>query len=472
MRRPFWQAAFFVAVCHLIAASVYLWRFPAWRAPDEGAHFAYIVHLAQTRSLPVFEGMGRGVTYEAHQPPLYYLTALPFVASLLEDKAHHQTALYLLRFFSTLWGLVVVLGAMGLAWMLHADPQTRLPATLLAGLFAALLPMHLLVCASVGNDATAGAMATATLLWLCLSSQRPSAEKRQTLMAALTAGVFCGASLLAKSSNLICLPLALFALCLMPLNPPLAPPSPTKKRPAVPQSPRPSSLAPRPFVVWWHGILLGICLAGFLLTAGWWLWRNTVLYGDPLALRAFLEGFATSPKPSYFLERLQLSLPTYLLMVAQVTLFTWLGIFGEPNEAVKGLGRLMQGTEPTASWALLCALIGMGLLVGMALGIVTMGRESWRATREKAWAKALAYALPILMTLLVFAEFVQFNRHFFQAQARYFYPAHAAMAVLFAEGVLRLAPSHRAWWAVGFVGVFLAILCGIVGWLWVPLSGR
>jgi hypothetical protein len=114
----------------------------------------------------------------------------------------------------------------------------------------------------------------------------------------------------------------------------------------------------------------------------------------------------------------------------------------------------------------------MGLLVGMALGIVTMGRESWRATREKAWAKALAYALPILMTLLVFAEFVQFNRHFFQAQARYFYPAHAAMAVLFAEGVLRLAPSHRAWWAVGFVGVFLAILCGIVGWLWVPLSGR
>jgi len=189
MRRPFWLAAFFVAVCHLIAASVYLWRFPAWRAPDEGAHFAYIVHLAQTRSLPVFEGMGRGVTYEAHQPPLYYLTALPFVASLLEDKAHHQTALYLLRFFSTLWGLAVVLGAMGLAWMLHADPQTRLPATLLAGLFAALLPMHLLVCASVGNDAAAGATATATLLWLCLLLQRPSSEQRQTLTAALAAGV-------------------------------------------------------------------------------------------------------------------------------------------------------------------------------------------------------------------------------------------------------------------------------------------
>ncbi|MFA0773013.1 MAG: hypothetical protein KEFWMYNX_001028 [Candidatus Fervidibacter sp.] len=472
MRRPFWQAAFFVALCHFAAASVYLWRFPPWRAPDEGAHFAYIVHLAQTRSLPVFEGMGRGVTYEAHQPPLYYLTALPFVASLLEDKAHHQTALYLLRFFSTLWGLAVVLGAMGLAWMLHADPTTRLPAALLAGLFAALLPMHLLVCASVGNDAAAGAMATATLLWLCLSLQRPSAEKRQTLTAALTAGVLCGASLLAKSSNLICLPLALFALCLMPLNPPVAPPSPTKKRSAVPQSPRPSPLVPRPFIVGWRGILLGICLAGFLLTAGWWLWRNTVLYGDPLAFRAFLEGFSTSPKPSYFLERLQLSLPTYLLMVAQVTLFTWLGIFGEPNEAVKGLGRLMQGAEPTASWAFLCALIGMGLLVGMALGIVTMGRESWRAMQEKTWAKAFAYALPILMTLLVFAEFVQFNRHFFQAQARYFYPAHAAMAVLFAEGVLRLAPSHRAWWAVGFIGLFLAILCGIVGWLWVPLSGR
>jgi hypothetical protein len=190
MRRPFWLAAFFVAVCHLIAASVYLWRFPAWRAPDEGAHFAYIVHLAQTRSLPIFEGMGRGVTYEAHQPPLYYLTALPFVASLLEDKAHHQTALYLLRFFSTLWGLAVVLGAMGLAWMLHADPQTRLPATLLAGLFAALLPMHLLVCASVGNDATAGAMATATLLWLCLLLQRPSVGTTPNLDGGVDGGRF------------------------------------------------------------------------------------------------------------------------------------------------------------------------------------------------------------------------------------------------------------------------------------------
>lgn len=461
MRRPFWQAAFFVALCHFAAASLYLWRFPAWRAPDEGAHFAYIVHLAQTHSLPIFEGMGRGVTYEAHQPPLYYLTALPFVASLLKDKAHHQTALYLLRFFSTLWGLVVVSGAMGLAWMLHADPPTRLPAALLAGLFAALLPMHLLVCASVGNDAAAGATATATLLWLCLLLERPSSEQRQTLTAALAAGVLCGASLLAKSSNLVCLPLALLALCLMPPNSPI--PSPTKKR-----------LASQPLrhLMARCGISWGICLGAFLLTAGWWLWRNIVLYGDPLAFRAFLEGFSTSPKPSYFLERLQLSLPTYLLMVAQVTLFTWLGIFGEPNEAVKGLARLMQGAEPTASWVFLCSLIGMGLLVGMALGIVTMGRQSWQAMGEKAGAKAFACALPILMTLLVFAEFVQFNRYFFQAQARYFYPAHAAMAVLFAEGTLRLAPPRRASWAVVIVVFCLATLCAIVGWLWVPLSGR
>jgi len=159
-------------------------------------------------------------------------------------------------------------------------------------------------------------------------------------------------------------------------------------------------------------------------------------------------------------------------MVAQVTLFTWLGIFGEPNEAVKGLARLMQGAEPTASWVFLCSLIGMGLLVGMALGIVTMGRQSWQAMGEKAGAKAFACALPILMTLLVFAEFVQFNRYFFQAQARYFYPAHAAMAVLFAEGTLRLAPPRRASWAVVIVVFCLATLCAIVGWLWVPLSGR
>jgi hypothetical protein len=74
MRRKTIVALTILLVCHFVAATAYLLRFPAWRAPDEGAHFAYIQHLHQTGNLPIFYGKEKG-TYEAHQPPLYYLTA-------------------------------------------------------------------------------------------------------------------------------------------------------------------------------------------------------------------------------------------------------------------------------------------------------------------------------------------------------------------------------------------------------------
>lgn len=460
MRQRFLWGVIGVLAVHFVAAGIYAARFPPWRAPDEGAHFAYILHLARTQSLPVFEGMGRGATYEAHQPPLYYLTSLPIVAPLLRSEGHHQIALYVLRGISTLWGALVVLCAMGAAWLLC--PHTlRLSAALTAGLFAALLPMHLLVCASVSNDAAAGATAAAAWLWLCFVLLRPASDHRAALRRAFVAGALSGGALLTKSSNLIVVPLALIAVALAPVQ------RGGLTTPSKPTEPRQRPLAA---TVQWQSPVA--CLAAFLMTAGWWLWRNTVLYGDPLAVRAFLEGFATSPKPNYFLEQLGLSLPTYLLMVAQVTLFTWLGVFGEPNEAVKGLGRLMQGTEPTLPFVILCALIGALLLVGIGLGSVATVRQSWCTGTQRAWAPALAVVLPVLMTLLVFAEFIQFNRHFFQAQARYFYPAHAAMAVLFAVGVVQTVPTHRLKWGVVGSASLLAVLSATVGWLWVPLPAR
>lgn len=465
MRQPILWAIAAILTLHALSAAAYLWRFPAWRAPDEGAHFAYVLHLFRTGALPVFQGMGKGETYEAHQPPLYYLTALPIAAFWMRSEATHLTAMYLLRGVSALWGALVVLGAFGLTLRLQRGSSTALPAALLSGGFAALLPMHLLVCASVGNDATAGATAATTLLWLCLfctHHQSPLANC-QSLWWSLATGVLCGAALLAKSSNLIVLMLALLAGLTMPTKVAAA------NRPYRDRHKKPSAAnRPFPFALrYW--LFAAVLLLAFLLTAGWWLVRNMVLYGDPLAMKAFLEGFKRSPKPEYFLVKLGLSLPTYLLMVTQVTLFTWLGIFGEPNEAVKGLGRLMQGEEPTAFWVMACSLIGIALLTALALGGVETCRRSWQAARGGEGHIALAHALPLLLLLLVFIEFVQFNRHFFQAQARYFYPAHAAMAHLFALGVLRFVPDKKAWWAVGIAFAVLAVLATIVWWQWAAL---
>lgn len=453
-------------ITHGIFASAYLLRFPAWRAPDEGAHFAYVLHLFRTGRLPVFEGMGKGSTYEAHQPPLYYLTAFPLAAPLLLSEQTHHQALYLLRFISVLWGALVVLCAFALTLRLQIGSPTALLAAILSGAYAALLPMHLLVCASVGNDAAAGAMASATLLWLChLCFSAPTTNWRRTVETGVTTGVLCGAALLAKSSNLIVFPLALLAGLTLPTKGVAETRSDKDRRKKRPSAHRllPSAhwLLPSAFCL--------LVVFAFALTAGWWLWRNSILYGDPLAMKAFLEGFAASPKPSYFLEKLGLSLPTYLLMVSQVTLFTWLGIFGEPNEAVRGLGRLMQGEEPTAGWVMLCSFVGVALFLAIALGITEAIRQSWKAMQQGNRHIALAHALPVLLLLLVFAEFAQFNRHFFQAQARYFYPAHASMGHLFALGIFRFVPEGKTWLGVSVGISMLIVLSSVVWWQWAAL---
>ncbi|MCS7185446.1 MAG: hypothetical protein N3B10_01530 [Armatimonadetes bacterium] len=479
MRRKVFLFLTVLLALHFTASVAYLFRFPAWRAPDEGAHFAYIQHLHQTGRLPIFLGKYEG-TYEAHQPPLYYLTALPFVFPSLKGDKQNLTALYLARFASTLWGAFVVVAAFLLTLRLRNNEQTAIPIALLSGAFAALLPVHLLVCASAGNDSTAGATSAMALLWLChiclLGQER---TERQRLLDAAIAGILSGMSLLAKSSNIVLLPLSLIAVALKSVreNQPSDFSASDKKKRKVSKQPAQKSAQTRsPFPALPFLLPPAIALFTFAFTAGWWLWRNATLYGDPLAIQAFLEGFKDSPKPSDFLEPEgryakygAMPLTTYIMWVAQITLFTWLGIYGEPNEAVKGLARLFEGAEPNWGWVLIATLIGIFALVAIALGCIESCRSCVNALKQKQWHVALAHALPFVLLLLVFAEFVQFNRHFFQAQARYFYPAHAATAHLFAIGIFRVVPKKGEWHATLIGATLLASLAWLVWWKWAAL---
>ena len=64
-------------------ASAFSWTVPAWETPDEPAHFAYVIHLAEHWTLPV---QRRDVFGEEHQAPLYYaLAALPVSLVDLDD---------------------------------------------------------------------------------------------------------------------------------------------------------------------------------------------------------------------------------------------------------------------------------------------------------------------------------------------------------------------------------------------------
>ncbi len=441
---------------HLLLALAFLTTFPPFRAPDEGAHLNYALHLIRSGRFPVFQGMEGRVTYEAHQPPLFYLTAAPFLVPWSKEGEENR-ALFVARLSSSLWGLLTVGTATALAFVLIADPASRTIGALIAGLFAALHPVHLLISGSVTNDSAAGATAGAALLWICFLLMRGVRSRLplQSSVDGLITGTVCGLALLAKSSNIF-----FFLLGDLPVITLLAGVGPIRRKG---RTHRHSPLMALLF--------LSSFFLSFALSAGWWLVRNLRLYGDPLAMAAFLEGFRQSPGPQYFFEKAGLTPFQYAVLVSHVSWFTWLGIFAEPNEVMKGLARISQGEEPTLSFVLTACAIGFWLLIPLSLGVVRSFAEMAEKLRKGEVSQGLALILPFLTLIIVLAEFVAFNIRFFQGQARYWYAAHPAMAYLYAVGLIRLLPTQPPARLVSLTIGTLITLSLIVLFIWVPTVG-
>jgi len=164
---PRWHSVLLgaILIAYLLLGALYATYTPPWQVPDEPAHFNYIRELAETRRLPVLdtgdyphayleELKERGfppelsiepVRYEAHQPPLYYLLAVPIYwlggGRLLP-----------LRLLSVAFGAILLLVAHRITRSLLPQRPTLALAT---AAFVAFVPMHLAMTASVNNDTLA-----------------------------------------------------------------------------------------------------------------------------------------------------------------------------------------------------------------------------------------------------------------------------------------------------------------------------
>lgn len=241
---------------YLLLGGLYAFYTPPWQVPDEPAHYNYIRALTTARALPVIEPgdydqeyLGRltalrfpadlsiaPLRYEDHQPPLYYLLAVPVF--LLSGGA-----LFPLRLFSLSLGALLL----AVVYRLTRDlfPESPFPA-LAAVAWVAFLPQHLAIAAGVNNDILAELLLTLAL-WLAVRSDpRP-----------WTMGTVLGFCLLTKTTAYVALPVLLLALWW----------------------PRPTS--------WRAGLArTGYVLLAALILAGPWLARNVAVYGwtDPLGL--------------------------------------------------------------------------------------------------------------------------------------------------------------------------------------------
>ncbi len=360
--------------------------------PDEEAHIEYIEYLLNERRLPVFSDPD--ASYEAHQPPLFYISCIPAlllgsaVGDLLNLPDHRAAITLALRAWCVLIGALVIWAVYALALRLFSGDGKK---ALLAAGCAALLPMHFVNLAGVTNDGLSELLVTVCLLWALKAAVSP--ERR----VAVVLGLLIGVAMLVKSNSLFMLGVAIVAVVLG-----------TQEE------------KDRSYRLRQMGQSLGLMLCATLLVCGWWLVRNQMLYGDPLAQKVFVELFSHDrATPQWFLER-GFAPVVYLQLVLLGTILSFWGVFG-------------QAIIFMPIW-----FYQMGLALTVAV-LVGLGKSWWRwRTSREDHPMAAAWLLCGVALLLVGLMYLRFNMTFYQAQARYLFTAIGPLAALFAAG----------WWSL------------------------
>jgi hypothetical protein len=414
----------------LVGAIVYVQGMPLGAGPDETAHVRYIEFLAESHSLPVFDPAHPDPNYEFHQPPLYYALSLPAYLSAPGDRT---AALRAARLFTLLLSLVVLYLTFALGRALA--PEGRWAPVAAAGLVA-FLPMHLAISGSIGNDVLSEAIAVAVLLALILYLRASArhrageAERPPGVVVPVVIGVLAGLGMLTKSIGVLLFPVAWAGVALA---------------------------ARHPDGYRWRRLLRdGALITGVAIAvSGWWLLRNHALYGDPLAQKAFLDAFqGLRPSPQSFMEAYGLSSASdYVGLVIFWTVRSATGVFG-PRSGNQFI------FFPSWVYHITLALSLVGIL-----GFVRYCRK----TDLAAWQRE-SWALCGLLAALLVASFIRFNLVFFQAQARYLFPALPAGAVAFCLGIQRLLPD--SWGDRALLGLVAALtLLSSVGTYYFILPG-
>ncbi len=418
-----------ILVIYLALGAGYALLTPVWQAPDEPAHFNNIVHIVETGRLPVLqpgdydqdylealkaEGFPphlsiASVRYEGHQPPLYYLLMTPVLGLLQGAEQHVQVRV--LRLINVGVGALVIF----FIWLsaLRLFPGRKRIAVLASG-FAAFLPMHIAMSASINNDALAEMFIAAVMLRLLGALQE---EETSTGQWAVT-GLLMGLGLLTKFQAYILIPLA-GVVWLWRLG----------------RSWRDHRLTAK---MWFDGAAL--TLPALLLPLPWWL-RNLRVYGptDPFGLERHNAVVVGQPRTLDWIARQGWA--AYLHRFVTFTVRSFWGVFG------------WMGVFMDARAYLLLTFLTLLILVGLA----------WRLWRWRQGRLLLpdfqkrGIGLLLLHLGLVTATYLWYNLDFVQHQGRYFFPALLPISIFAAAGLLGLFSSGGSRW--GFV--LSAILLGV-----------
>ncbi|MFP4345387.1 MAG: glycosyltransferase family 39 protein [Anaerolineales bacterium] len=411
-----------ILVAYLVVGALYALYTPAWQVPDEPAHYNYVRSLVEAGALPVMEAQDyeqsyierltserfppelpiTPLTYEDHQPPLYYLLQTPVYWL-------SGGSLRALRLFSLLLGGVVVVMTALIGLEVFPDHPG---VAWLAGGLVAFLPQHVAMMAGVNNDALTEALLA---LWLLLALRYLRSKVHPVWLS-----VVMGLLLVTKTTGYVVLPLALLVVLLR----------------------------------WRRGGLsltralqqaLWIFLPGLLMGSVWWV-RNLALYGWPdfMGLLRHDEVVVGQPRTAAWIEREGLF--PFLRDALRTTFRSFWGQFGWMGVVLDRRIYIAVG------W--LSALAGWGAL----WQLVECVRRKPRPRQRDA---LILFGVGALIT---FTLYLGYNLTFVQHQGRYLYPALPALALAAAVGLRRLVEKRLAV-VTALLLLLLVLVVGVAGLL-------
>lgn len=435
---------FLIILIYLVTASAYALKTPKWNNPDEPAHFNYVRHIATTGTLPVLEAGDwdqgyleqlkplqfpdsmpiDGITYESHQPPLYYLLAAPVYRLL--DGRQVDTIVLALRGLSIVFGAALV----AISFALVRNSLPRFPVLALGtAAIVATVPMHVGMNAAVNNDTLAELVLSLALVLMVRGVRRGFSTNL-----AVALGLVLGLALLTKLMAYIALPLAAVALAIRAWLE-----RANTQRPTLGVGARvtgsegsTASVIPRQrdaFVAQAVKVY-----APAVAVSLWWFVRNMMVYGvnDPFGLVRHDAVVVGQPRTSFTWEAAQHFVgTTFQSFWGQ---FGWMGIVLDRRIYVAA------------------GLFTVTALVGFIAFL-------WRTKRGQLaldGAERSALVLLGLCIAFVAGALVFYNLTFVQAQGRYLFPAIAPIGLILAAGVAGLLPRSLA--AFGLAVTYLGLL--------------
>lgn len=420
--RRSWIGVGAIVALYLIIGTLYAVNTPAWQVPDEPAHYNYIRYVAQTGSLPVLQVgdydqayLSRltseqfppnlpidTVRYEAWQPPLYYLLAVPIFLLF-------GGALVPLRLFSLVLGAGVIVFTFVTAREISTHPRMNLLALGAAG-FVAFIPQHVAMLAGVNNDSLSELL-IAIGLWLILR-ELPMRRGGWAL------GIVIALAVVTKSLAYLLIPVTVGML----------------------------------FLTWRRGRLSGglltfwrlVALFGPALLMGlvWW-GRNVAVYGWPDVMATIRHNLVVADQPrtsqwlvdygAFELAR-RFVVTTFQSFWGQ---FGWMGVVMDPR----------------------VYLVLLVYTVGLVLG------AGWAARRHYGDLIPFERdGVKILLACVFFtvALYLYYNLTFVQHQGRYLFPALIPIALAAVVGLWQWAAWIIAVLPLKASGVRAAVEAGVV----------